>query len=121
MGQWNPSQAQKSLLTSFVIATGAAGTAASAVQAPAGTTKWAITGFAAVAPGGTDGALLFYKHSVAPANLLDVQGIGENSSESVNIPFQLDSAGANDLIVVAVGIPQLAGNTVTVNLIGSAY
>lgn len=121
MGQWNPTQAQKSLLTSVVIATGAAGNGSSAVIAPAGPTKWTITGFSAVAPGGTNGALMFYKHSVAAANLLAVMGIGENTSEDLNLPFQLDSGGANDLIVNAQGIPQLAGNTVTVNLIGAAY
>lgn len=121
MGQWNPTQAQKSLLTSAVIATGAVGNGSSAVLAPAGATKWTITGITAVAPGGTDGALLIYKHSVAAANLLAVIGIGENTSEDLNVPFQLDSGGANDIIVNAQGIPQLAGNVVTVNLIGAAY
>lgn len=117
MGQWNPTQAQKSLLTSVSI-TIVAGTGTSAVIAPTGATKWTISGVTAVAPGGTNGALLVYKHSVASANLLAVVGIGESTSEDLNIPFQLDSLGANDLVINVQGA---SGTPVVVNLLGAAY
>lgn len=121
MGRWSPGQLAKANLDSFTIATGAVGSGNSTVRAPVGATKWNISQVAATAPGGTDGALIFYKHAVVDSNLIGVVGIGEKTSDDVNIPFLLDSLGANDLVVRAEGVTPGVGNVVTVVLIGVAY
>lgn len=121
MGRYSPGMQAKSLLSSISLATGATGTATSAALAPTGATKWSITAYSAVAPVGTDAALLWYKGSAVDANLLAVTPIGEQTSDNINIPFLLDSLGSNNIVVKAVGIPAATGNVVTVNLIGAAF
>jgi hypothetical protein len=116
MGRYSPGQKPGALLNSVTLATGATGTAVSAAQSPVSPARWNVTAFSAVAPTGTDGALIFYKASKAPANQIAVVPIGELTSENLNIPFIVDAT--NSLVIEAVGIPQNVANNVTVNLIG---
>lgn len=119
LGRFSPSSNNPAtLLQSSTLATGAAGTADSAAIAPAGATVWTIAAVGVTAPSGTDGAVMIYRGSKLAANLLSVISIGDLTSVPLETPLKVTAGTA--IILSAVGIPALAGNTVIVNLLGQS-
>lgn len=78
---------------------------------------WTVSALGITAPAGTDGAVMIYRGAKTAANLLSVISIGDLTSVPLETPLKITST--TGVIISAVGIPALTGNTVTVNFLGA--